>query len=60
MAVNDPIPFHKRMSPATYICNATLIRLAKGMISAWEEWVKLHAPHIEPELDPDPIDFFNK
>lgn len=28
------------MSPATVALNEQLIRLAKGMISAWENWVK--------------------
>jgi hypothetical protein len=28
------------MTPATKKLNETLIRLIKGMISAWEEWVR--------------------
>ena len=28
------------MSPATVKLHETLIRLVKGMISAWEEWLK--------------------
>lgn len=28
------------MSPATITLHETLLRLAKGMIRAWEEWLK--------------------
>lgn len=28
------------MKPATIKLNKSLIRLAKGMISAWDEWIK--------------------
>lgn len=28
------------MSPATRKFHETLIRLAKGMLTAWEEWLK--------------------
>ena len=45
------------MSPATYKLNAALIRLAKGMISAWESWVKEHQP---VELNPDPVKHFSQ
>lgn len=58
--MNDPVPVHKRISPATYVFNAALIRLAKGMIRAWEEWVKTHQPLPEVELDPDPVKHFQK
>lgn len=44
------------MNPATMKLNAALIRLAKGMISAWEEWVKSHLP--PPDVDPDPVKHF--
>lgn len=32
------------MSPSTAILHQTLIRLAKGMIKAWEDWLKSNAP----------------
>ncbi len=28
------------MSPATVVLHETLIRLAKGMLKAWEAWLK--------------------
>lgn len=43
------------MSPATIKLNAILIRLAKGMISAWEVWLNSHVKAIE---NPDPSNFF--
>jgi hypothetical protein len=30
------------MSPSTKVLHETLIRLAKGMISAWEKWLQAH------------------
>lgn len=46
------------MTPVTLKLNAALIRLAKGMISAWEEWVRAHMP--PPEVDPDPVKHFQQ
>lgn len=28
------------MSPATRVLHETLIRLVKGMVKAWEDWVR--------------------
>lgn len=32
------------MSPSTRKLHESLIRLAKGMIKAWEEWLQSHHP----------------
>lgn len=31
-----------KLSPATIKLNESLIRLMKGMITAWEEWLRVH------------------
>lgn len=48
------------VSPTTIKLNAALIRLAKGMISAWETWVKENQPPPTIEMDPDPIKHFQQ
>lgn len=45
------------MKPNTYKLHASLIRLAKGMISAWENWVKEQQT---VELNPDPVKHFTQ
>ncbi len=44
------------LSPITRQLHVSLIRLAKGMISAWETWVRAHDP--PPQQDPDPVKHF--
>jgi len=34
------------MNPATAALHQALIRLAKGMISAWVEWLKSHGVNV--------------
>lgn len=46
------------MTPSTLKLHASLIRFAKGMINAWEEWVKANQP--KPEMDPDPVKHFSQ
>lgn len=48
------------MNPPTIKFNTALIRLAKGMISAWEEWVKAHLPPPTIEINPDPMEHFKQ
>ena len=40
------------MSPATRILHSTLIRLAKGMIKAWEEWLEKQNVSQEKQTKP--------
>lgn len=48
------------MNDSTFVLHAALIRLAKGMIRAWEDWVKANRPPPEIELEPDPVKHFQK
>jgi hypothetical protein len=43
------------MKPASLKLHQTLIRLAKGMLSAWEEWVRAHIQN-----NPDPVQHFKE
>lgn len=45
------------MTPQTFKLHAALIRFAKGMISAWEEWVRAQQTVVN---DPDPVEHFKK
>lgn len=48
------------MNQSTYKLHASLIRLAKGMLSAWEAWVKEN--HEQPKVieNPDPLKYFSQ
>ena len=48
------------MNEKTLKLHASLIRLAKGMITAWENWVRENQPPPIIEQDPDPIEHFKK
>lgn len=48
------------VSPSTIKLHAALIRLAKGMISAWEQWLQAHQEPTKIEINPDPVKHFQK
>lgn len=48
------------MKPSTIKLHQALIRLAKGMLSAWEAWLRDQMPPPTIEHNPDPIQHFSK
>ena len=48
------------MTPTTIKFNAALLRLAKGMLSAWEEWLRAQAQPPIVEINPDPVKHFQQ
>jgi hypothetical protein len=48
------------MKPSNIKLHQTLIRLAKGMISAWESWLGDQILPPKVENDPDPVKHFKK
>ena len=45
---------------STVKLHATLIRLAKGMLDAWEKWVNANTPPPKVEIEPDPVEHFRR
>lgn len=48
------------MSPEDIKLHAALIRYTRGLINAWEEWVKAHMKPPLVEEDPDPEKHFKQ
>jgi hypothetical protein len=45
------------LNPTTLKLHQTLIRHARGMLAAWEEWVRAQIPVKE---NPDPVEHFRE
>jgi hypothetical protein len=46
------------MKPSTIRLHQILIRLGKGMLSAWEAWLRDQQLPTKVEKDPDPVEHF--
>lgn len=48
------------MKPSTIRLHQILIRLSKGMVSAWEAWLRDQMLPTKVEKEPDPVEHFSK
>jgi hypothetical protein len=46
------------LTPGTLKLHQMLIRHARGMLAAWEEWVRGQLPPVKEEDNPDPVQHF--